>query len=713
MERTRRRKSDQKIYYGIVAAVLFFLVAGAGLSLWSVGEMRATLRMQFNEQQAVIARGVSAAIERKLSFIRKELAFGRSNIAGSSNNLEKLDMSVGNMFTRLIDCGVRKIQVVSVARRTAFVYTPYRSRAVRALDYDYRDVPAPAQLPDGAIICIYPDRLKTSTACLKLVTALPGPDWRLLVCEVNLNWFLSPLLKGIRSGRTGYAWVIDENGTFVYHADAGFVGKDAFAARRIKNPDFSFHKIDRIQKEKMLKGAAGTGLYETTWHRGITGKVEKLIAFCPVNISRNPVRRWSIAVVAPILEIEDDVKKAIGRQFGLQGLVIIIIALSAAAVLFIEKRWSHVLEKTVKLRTEAYKRSEEKYRALVESAEDFIFSVDKTGRFLSMNNFTAKFFGGRAQEFVGKKIVDLFDEDVARRQIELINLVSRFGKSVRDEFEIIMGDHTTWISANFMPMQDRQGTLAAILCIARDITENKELESHLINTEKLASIGTLAAGVAHEVNNPLGVMLGFCDLIIQKTDESTQTFQDLKVIERQGMHCKQVVENLLSFSRLENGSSEYTDVNACINEVIGVVGHTLEMNYIGLQTELPENLPSGLGDYRQLQQVFMNLVNNAVAAMTDGGELQISTCYETNGRKIAIRFSDNGAGIPAGDMEHIFEPFFTTKPDGEGTGLGLFVSYGIITRYGGTLECKSRPSRGGGLDREPGRTTFTVRLRSK
>lgn len=415
MDTARRRKIDRRIYYGIAAAALVCMAVGAGLSLWTVDGLRATLRKQFNAQQAVIARGVADAIERKLALIRKELAFGRRAVVESAEQSGRLDQSIQTMFTRLIDCGVRKIELVDLARRTVLVYTPYRARTTRDMDAGQRDLPSPEQLPAGAMVCQYPNRVGSSAAGLKLVAALPGPNWKLLVCEVNLNWFLAPLLKGVRSGKTGYAWMIDEHGIFVYHPDAGFVRQSAFTARQGKNPQFSFHKIDYIQKEKMLKGAAGTGMYESTWHRGFTGRVEKLIAYCPVTVSRNPSRRWSVAVVAPVQEVEDEVKKAIGRQFGLQGLVIVVMLLGAAAVLFMEQRWSHRLEKTVEKRTAAYRRSEEKYRSLVESAEDFIFSMDQCGRFLSMNNFTAKFFGGSAKEFVGKKISDLFEAGIARR----------------------------------------------------------------------------------------------------------------------------------------------------------------------------------------------------------------------------------------------------------------------------------------------------------
>ena len=218
---------------------------------------------------------------------------------------------------------------------------------------------------------------------------------------------------------------------------------------------------------------------------------------------------WSVAVVAPISEIDDSVQRAYLRQFFLQGLVILVILLGAGAVLFFEVKWSRTLEARVSRRTEELKKSEEKYRSLVESAEDFIFTVDGEGGFQSMNSFTASFFGGRADEFLGKGLQTLFPEKVAREQLKLVKLVLKAGKSVRDEFEIDLGEHKTWISANFMPLKNEQGEVNAVLCIARDITENKNLERQLINAEKLASIGTLAAGVAHEVNNPLGVILGF------------------------------------------------------------------------------------------------------------------------------------------------------------------------------------------------------------
>jgi two-component system, NtrC family, sensor kinase len=194
--------------------------------------------------------------------------------------------------------------------------------------------------------------------------------------------------------------------------------------------------------------------------------------------------------------------------------------------------------------------------------------------------------------------------------------------------------------------------------------------------------------------------------LLRKKGKDSQEYEDLKTIERQGLHCKQVVENLLSFARLGEGDAEYADVDQCIEDIIKVVKHTLEMHNVELELFLTDGLPPVQGDPRQLQQVFLNLINNAVSAMPSGGTLKIRTYLERASRKAVIRIEDDGTGIKEEHMDRIFEPFFTTKPEGEGTGLGLFVSYGIITKFGGTIDCVSQHS----TSMKPRGTTFTIKL---
>jgi PAS domain S-box-containing protein len=606
----------------------------------------------------------------------------------------------------VLENGVWKIEILDLNARREYIFMPYRHWTSMETPAEKMTIlPAPETLGEE-IVFTSETQIRPYGIGLFMGTLLPSDSPRVLLFNLNVSWFLNPFLTEIRSGKTGYAWLIDEKGNFLYHPNTEFIGKNSMQIREEKYLDIPLGVIGDIQQQKMLKGEVGTATYYSAWHRGITGKIKKLIAFCPVNISHRPARLWAVAVVAPTSEIEDAVRSGYLRQFLLQGLVIFAILSAAAAVLFFEMRWSRALEKRVSQRTEELKKSEEKYRSLVESAEDFIFTVDVEGRFQSMNSFTATFFGGRPEDFIGKGLSSLFPDKVAEEQLKLVKLVFKARKSVRGEFEIPLADHTTWISANLMPLKNEEGAVNAALCIARDITENKNLERQLVNAEKLASLGTLAAGVAHEVNNPLGVILGFCDLLIRKTDKASQAYDDLKTIERQGLHCKQVVENLLSFARLGEGGSEYADVNQGIEDIVKVVRHTLDMHQIELNLLLADDLPLAVGDSRQLQQVFLNLINNATAAMPSGGKLKISTALERATRKAVIRVEDDGIGIKPEHLDHIFEPFFTTKPEGEGTGLGLFVSYGIIAKYGGTIDCVSNDS----ASLKPRGTTFTIKL---
>ncbi len=389
---------------------------------------------------------------------------------------------------------------------------------------------------------------------------------------------------------------------------------------------------------------------------------------------------------------------------------VIALVIGLGAILSYRDQGIRKLEKEVSLKNEQLEKSEEKYRSLVESSEDFIFTVDSSGRFESLNSFTANFFGGTPSQFVGRSMSVFFSEGVSDQALRLVGAVFRFGKSVRHEFMVKTGEYEVWLSANFMPFKDDRDRVVSVLCIARDITENKRLEAQLINTEKMASLGTLAAGVAHELNNPLGVMLGFTDLLLEKFDKKSQVYQDLKTVERHSLHCKQVVENLLSFARQGDGASEHCDIYDAIHEIVGVVKHSLDMNNIELRLNMSPGLPKVKGDARQMQQVFLNLINNAAAAMKGGGIVTMETSVGVARRRVRVVVRDNGHGIDEEHIEHIFEPFFTTKPEGEGTGLGLFVSHGIVTKYEGTITCESSTRDTGKRSRG---TTFTVTLRAK
>ena len=422
---------------------------------------------------------------------------------------------------------------------------------------------------------------------------------------------------------------------------------------------------------------------------------------------------WFIAFLCFILTLMISIQNtyvSANSLFWIQGTGIFALLTGMAGALFYDQWRFRILQNQISAQSKELKRCDERYRSLVESAEDFIFTVDDSGHFRSLNTFTAAFFGGTPSQFIGKPLSNLFSKEVAEKQIDIIKHVFQVGKSVRDDFMVTTGEHQVLLNANFMPHKDEKGNVRSVLCIAKDITESKKLENQLVNTEKLASMGTLAAGVAHEINNPIGIILGFVDLLLEKCEKNSQSYQDLKTIERHGLHCKAVVENLLRFARHGEGLYEYCDINEPIRNMMDVVKHSLDMNDIELRLSLAPDLPEVKGDLRQMQQVILNLVNNAAAAMKNGGILWISSALDANNEKVVVVVRDNGHGIPTEYMDKIFDPFFTTKSEGEGTGLGLSVSHGIITKYEGTISCESNTGNSGN---KPKGTTFKITLKVK
>ncbi|MBC7249440.1 MAG: response regulator [Anaerolineae bacterium] len=229
--------------------------------------------------------------------------------------------------------------------------------------------------------------------------------------------------------------------------------------------------------------------------------------------------------------------------------------------------------------------------------------------------------------------------------------------------------------------------------------ELKEAQEQLIQSEKLASIGQLAAGVAHELNNPISVMLGFAQAILRKMPEDDPLRKPLSTIEREGLRCKAIIQNLLDFARRNKPALQPVDVNQVLEAACVLIEHQMSLDNIVVTKGYAPDLPRVLADPNQLQQVFVNIIQNAYQAMPDGGTLRLVT--RSLGDEVQIIFADTGIGIPPENIKRIFDPFFTTKEVGQGTGLGLSVSYGIVEQHGGTIEVESKVGVG---------TTFIITL---
>jgi two-component system NtrC family sensor kinase len=246
---------------------------------------------------------------------------------------------------------------------------------------------------------------------------------------------------------------------------------------------------------------------------------------------------------------------------------------------------------------------------------------------------------------------------------------------------------------------DEMGLLAASFNemsrkMAADIEHLRELNEHLIRTEKLAAAGTLAAGVAHEVNNPLASISSLIQILQTRHNTDTETSEMLRLISEQIARISQVLRDMMDFARTRQPERVPLDINQILEASLRLASFDKSFQSLRLTTRLDASAPVIHADRDQLQQVFLNLLLNARDAMPEGGELSVETHYDALAEEITVEIRDAGTGIAPEHSKHIFDPFFTTKPAGTGTGLGLAVCYGIITAHGGRIEVIPNDGRG-------------------
>lgn len=287
-------------------------------------------------------------------------------------------------------------------------------------------------------------------------------------------------------------------------------------------------------------------------------------------------------------------------------------------------------------------------------------------------------------------LAEAFAATLAGQQVDNLEL-----QIVRDEGRVGQ------FSANLSPVRDDQGRVASIVVVMSDVTDRATLQAKLMQAEKLAAVGELVSGVAHEVNNPLTAVLGFADLLMDNPDIPENARKDLRVILQESQRTKQIVQNLLSFARQMPPQRKLVQINAIIRRTVQLRAYDFHSRGVEVIEQLDDALHQVMGDAHQLQTVFLNILNNAYDAVRDTGRPARITLHTANlGGMVEMTFRDNGHGIT--QPERIFDPFFTTKEIGKGTGLGLSICYGIVREHGGEITCHNNADGEG--------ATFIVRL---
>jgi PAS domain S-box-containing protein len=416
---------------------------------------------------------------------------------------------------------------------------------------------------------------------------------------------------------------------------------------------------------------------------------------------------------------------------------------------FQESAWIEIIQKMESLyadlartHTEADRKNEELLRSQA-FADDIIRSMgnslvvgDRDSRISTANDACCQLLGYGKKELLGKPVGAIFGEGAPnplRRGSEFWNRLRSAGgaTSLETLLRTKTGDEIP-VSLNVSVMRDRGGEIIGTVLVATDLREMrrllaearaaaaaereqaaertkayrelKALQTQLVHSEKMSSLGRMAASVAHEINNPLGAVVVYSHLLLESTQEDFPGRANLQKIVRQATRCRDIVRGLLDFARPSPGAQQKADLNAIVSAAYDLLKGQAIFKDVEVSLDLCPAPLEVTCDSGQLQQAFTNILLNAAEAISGPGMITIRSWHDDARQIAALSFTDTGCGIPAENLGRIFEPFFTTKEQMHGTGLGLAIVYGIIERHGGTVEAESRPGAG---------TTFTVRLPCK
>ncbi len=458
-----------------LALLLALNVALLGISIYlglmSAKQMLEIVKEDFNQQQLVLARHTASLLEQDINFLKREL-----NTLNYSPAIQYLEPLTWANRMRATLASVREEGVVEIFRIDAKDRRAYLVDG-RGLDHiisgSFQDAPYldwAANPENRGRVYVGPVSTQVADYGGRLIAVMAVPTYEVSVDEnhphpagvfagvlvfyIDAQRLADKFTRQIRSGKTGYAWVMDNQGTFLSHPEPDFVGKNAFTVRKQRAPAISFDAINRIQKEKMLQGQEGWGTYISGWHRGLTGEIRKLIAYAPVRLAdpalgptANPAPIWSVAVVAPASEVEGVVHSLYLRQFFMQVLIGLLVISSAIVMLNFryERQFSENLEQEVSRQKEKLQKSEARYQGLVENAADLIYTVDEQGRILSINRYAANLFAtalaeapgrpapgaveGRAEDFLGRTLYEVFAQKSADFQMEWLRETKATGRS--------------------------------------------------------------------------------------------------------------------------------------------------------------------------------------------------------------------------------------------------------------------------------------------
>ncbi|MBZ0156128.1 MAG: cache domain-containing protein [Alphaproteobacteria bacterium] len=670
--------------YFLIIGTLVVVVSGLiTLNIFFQQSLQMDMAEQFNNQQLLLSQSIADTIRAHIQFMREE-AVSLSHI------LTRLDLGDSGDYRWLAERVLThrdslKANVGVVSHRGEILFYEGDKDVLRTV---VPDLVHAAKETGGGRTRI----LETPSTIYIVASSMQKASREIAFISMEIQTIANTFLSTIKTGSRGYSWMMDKNGNLLYHpTQPGMVGRNLY---KTDPTCFKCHISFDLEK-RIIEGKANNfGRYIAP-----SGE-DKIIAFSTMGIGD---LSWIIAVSAPFSEVTH----ATRQSMKLYSLLILSIFLTTSLVstlliVFNRKRikaeevahrkqelekYALALENKVAERTIELAEEKEKLDTIVSAIGSGIVLVDRSG-IIQWTNQVMK-------EMAGMDITGKYCEEVCadctisgafvENNIETALISNLFGK--KDKYYQV----TT------APIRGTDGTSHGYIRLVQDVTEMKKMEEQIINSEKLASIGRLAAGIAHEIGNPMTSIFSFVQILREMEDDEFKK-ESLETIYFHINRISKILKQLSGFSKMPVGEEKSCRINEIIEASLNLIQYDKKAKDVVIIKELDSSLPEITVDGNQLSQVFVNLILNAMDAMQEGGTLTVRSMAKDG--DLVIQFEDTGTGIPAEDLSKIFDPFFTTKE--KGTGLGLAVSYNIIKKMNGTLSVESEP--GGG-------TTFTIVLK--
>lgn len=672
-----------KSYLFIIGFLVVLISALITLNVFFQQSLQMEVAEQFNKQQLLLSNSISDHIAAYLFFLKQDVIHAAGMLSQKGSFDKKEIIAIAKEIIRKKEIVNTDLGVLDGKGKLLFY-----DGDLKKTDESFSDILDKANnLSQSDAQIFEAEKTLKVVAPIYISNKLSGA----IFLNINIEDIANHFVGKIKSGSRGYAWIINKNGTLLYHpTQPAMMGGNIY---RTEAKCFNCHLNFDLEK-KIIESK--TGSYGR--HIAPTGE-DKIIAFSTLYVDDIS---WIIAVTAPYSEVTLVTKNSMNIYSYLIISLFIAASIVSGIVIVLNKKriqaeekakqeqelekYAHMLEDKVNERTKELLIEKEKLNSILCAIGGGILLIDKNAKILWANDMMKEIAG---MDLIGRYCEEIWgDCDIKgtyiKDNVETITLSTFFGKMDR------------YFQITTAPIKGINGEIEGYIRFVQDITEIKKLEEQMVQSEKLASIGRLAAGIAHEIGNPLTSIFSFVQ-ILREMEEDEFKKESLDTIYFHINRISEILKQLSGFSKMPSGEPKECHINEIIQTTVNLIQYDKKAKNINIVKELSPTLPMVVIDGNQLSQVFVNLILNAIDAMPEGGTLTIRSMAKED--DIIIQFEDTGIGIPREELSKIFDPFYTTKE--KGTGLGLAVSYNIIKKMDGTLSVESELGKG---------TVFTIAI---